>query len=234
MFRLARASGGMADAHGSGPCVRKDVGVQLPPCPLTPDWGIPQPFQVAGSTFRAVDDTSHRPPSAAADEPQPSARRPAAAATADPADPRTDRSMPAGLHTARRTDALLAGIRAPYPGTDALSPRAAVEGDSDRGTGERLAPVVHLAGGQARGRRAAGLGGLGAVRLHAVGRTADTIALRLERCRPGTPLAARPEPEQDEVIAGLLRRMWIARRPGTPSDRWRPCAPSGRTSSPPR
>src|SRR4051812_2064151 len=28
-----RASGGMADAHGSGPCVRKDVGVQLPPCP---------------------------------------------------------------------------------------------------------------------------------------------------------------------------------------------------------
>jgi hypothetical protein len=23
----------MADAHGSGPCVRKDVGVQLPPCP---------------------------------------------------------------------------------------------------------------------------------------------------------------------------------------------------------
>ena len=33
MSSLARASGGMADAHGSGPCVRKDVGVQLPPCP---------------------------------------------------------------------------------------------------------------------------------------------------------------------------------------------------------
>jgi hypothetical protein len=32
-FPIARASGGMADAHGSGPCVRKDVGVQLPPCP---------------------------------------------------------------------------------------------------------------------------------------------------------------------------------------------------------
>src|SRR5690349_4006094 len=31
--RVAGASGGMADAHGSGPCVRKDVGVQLPPCP---------------------------------------------------------------------------------------------------------------------------------------------------------------------------------------------------------
>ena len=33
----ARASGEMADAHGSGPCVRKDVGVQLPPCPLDRD-----------------------------------------------------------------------------------------------------------------------------------------------------------------------------------------------------
>ncbi len=32
-IRTSRASGGMADAHGSGPCVRKDVGVQLPPCP---------------------------------------------------------------------------------------------------------------------------------------------------------------------------------------------------------
>src|SRR6478672_5652625 len=34
LFGVARASGEMADAHGSGPCVRKDVGVQLPPCPL--------------------------------------------------------------------------------------------------------------------------------------------------------------------------------------------------------
>lgn len=25
------ASGGMADAHGSGPCTRKGVGVQVPP-----------------------------------------------------------------------------------------------------------------------------------------------------------------------------------------------------------
>jgi hypothetical protein len=37
---LARASGGMADAHGSGPCVRKDVGVQLPPCPRQ-SWDSP-------------------------------------------------------------------------------------------------------------------------------------------------------------------------------------------------
>jgi streptomycin 6-kinase len=51
--------------------------------------------------------------------------------------------------------------------------------------------------------------GHGAVRLHASERTADTIALLLERCRPGTPLAVRPEPEQDQVVAGLLRRLWI-------------------------
>src|SRR5512143_3574423 len=33
--RRTRASGGMADAHGSGPCVLTDVGVQLPPRPPT-------------------------------------------------------------------------------------------------------------------------------------------------------------------------------------------------------
>jgi len=52
--------------------------------------------------------------------------------------------------------------------------------------------------------------GRGAVRLRAAERTADTSALLLERCRPGTPLAAVPESEQDEVVAGLLRRLWIA------------------------
>jgi streptomycin 6-kinase len=36
----------------------------------------------------------------------------------------------------------------------------------------------------------------------------------LERCEPGTPLRALPEPEQDLVIAGLLRRLW--RSPPTP------------------
>jgi streptomycin 6-kinase len=36
-------------------------------------------------------------------------------------------------------------------------------------------------------------------------------AMLLERCEPGTHLRALPEPEQDEVIAGLLRRLW--RRP---------------------
>lgn len=46
------------------------------------------------------------------------------------------------------------------------------------------------------------------MRLHALEKSADTTALLLERCRPGTPLAALPEPRQDEVVAGLLRRLW--------------------------
>ena len=33
-------------------------------------------------------------------------------------------------------------------------------------------------------------------------------AMLLERCEPGTPLRRLPEPEQDVVIAGLLRRLW--------------------------
>ncbi len=41
-------------------------------------------------------------------------------------------------------------------------------------------------------------------------------AMLLERCEPGTPLRALPEPEQDEVIAGLLRRLWRAPPAGHP------------------
>ncbi|MGO8789646.1 MAG: aminoglycoside phosphotransferase family protein [Terriglobia bacterium] len=33
-------------------------------------------------------------------------------------------------------------------------------------------------------------------------------AMLIERCQPGTGLRASPEPEQDLVIAGLLRRLW--------------------------
>lgn len=33
-------------------------------------------------------------------------------------------------------------------------------------------------------------------------------AMLLERCDPGTALSAVPEPEQDVVITGLLRRLW--------------------------
>jgi len=52
-------------------------------------------------------------------------------------------------------------------------------------------------------------GGRGAIRLHASKQFDETNALLLERCLPGTPLRDRPETEQDVVIAGLLRRLWI-------------------------
>ena len=35
-------------------------------------------------------------------------------------------------------------------------------------------------------------------------------AMLLEHCQPGIPLCRRPEHEQDEVIAKLLRRLWRA------------------------
>ncbi|MGB9378023.1 MAG: aminoglycoside phosphotransferase family protein [Mycobacteriales bacterium] len=51
--------------------------------------------------------------------------------------------------------------------------------------------------------------GDGTVRLHAAEIIdADTVALLLERCSPGTTLSMTPEPDQDVVIAGLLRRLW--------------------------
>jgi streptomycin 6-kinase len=51
--------------------------------------------------------------------------------------------------------------------------------------------------------------GSGAVRCLATATRADTALMLLERCRPGITLAvARPERDQDEVIARLLRRLW--------------------------
>jgi streptomycin 6-kinase len=58
--------------------------------------------------------------------------------------------------------------------------------------------------------------GYGAVRLYAAHDFGRARALLLERCRPGTELSARPEPEQDTVIATLLRRLWIEPGPGHP------------------
>lgn len=58
--------------------------------------------------------------------------------------------------------------------------------------------------------------GSGAVGLHATHDFGPARALLLERCRPGTELSARPEPEQDTVIATLLRRLWIQPDPGHP------------------
>lgn len=50
----------------------------------------------------------------------------------------------------------------------------------------------------------------------------DTLnAMLLERCEPGTALRELAEPDQDEIIAGLLRRLW--RSPWS-SHRFRPLA----------
>jgi streptomycin 6-kinase len=50
--------------------------------------------------------------------------------------------------------------------------------------------------------------GDGAVRCLATRSLADTTMLLLERCVPGHQLRSVPERGQDEIIAGLLRRLW--------------------------
>lgn len=51
--------------------------------------------------------------------------------------------------------------------------------------------------------------GNGAVRLQAAAESELAHALLIERCLPGTPLGqALPGPEQDLVVAALLRRLW--------------------------
>ncbi len=65
--------------------------------------------------------------------------------------------------------------------------------------------------------------GEGAVLLHDADTTSvdDTVALLLERCRPGTLLRSLPEVEQDVVLVGLLRRVWHQPPAGSP---YRPLA----------
>jgi streptomycin 6-kinase len=47
------------------------------------------------------------------------------------------------------------------------------------------------------------------VRLHAAHESDSFCALLIERCLPGTSLGQMlPEPEQDQVVAGLLRQLW--------------------------
>jgi streptomycin 6-kinase len=59
--------------------------------------------------------------------------------------------------------------------------------------------------------------GDGAVRLIAAEQFDSTSALLLERCVPGAHLGSvRPEPEQDVVLARLLRRLWVAPPAGHP------------------
>jgi streptomycin 6-kinase len=59
--------------------------------------------------------------------------------------------------------------------------------------------------------------GNGAVRLHAAHESDSAYALLIERCLPGTPLGrALPEPEQDQVVTGLLRLLWSQPHTGYP------------------
>ncbi|MDE3133198.1 MAG: hypothetical protein KGL15_03945 [Acidobacteriota bacterium] len=53
--------------------------------------------------------------------------------------------------------------------------------------------------------------GEGAVRCFATRSLEDTTALLLERCAPGHQLSLVPEPEQDAIIAPLMRRLWAQR-----------------------
>jgi streptomycin 6-kinase len=82
-----------------------------------------------------------------------------------------------------------------------------------------LKVAFRFPGGEERDE-AAGLrawGGNGAVRLHATCESRSAYGLLLERCVPGTPLGnALPEPEQDIVVAGLLRRLWAEPHPARP------------------
>jgi streptomycin 6-kinase len=57
----------------------------------------------------------------------------------------------------------------------------------------------------------------GAVRVFDSDVFGSTSALLLERCHPGTTLSdGLPEPEQDEVVAALLQRLWSAPTDGYP------------------
>ena len=58
--------------------------------------------------------------------------------------------------------------------------------------------------------------GNGAVRLIDERSDDDTAVMLLERAEPGTPLATRPEEDQDVVIAAVLPRLWIDPAPGHP------------------
>ena len=82
--------------------------------------------------------------------------------------------------------------------------------------------------------------GAGAVRIVGERVERPTVALLLERCRPGTPLAVlADEPEQDLVVAGLLRRLWRDPPHGHPfrplsvmADAWADAAARGHAGRP--
>jgi len=80
--------------------------------------------------------------------------------------------------------------------------------------------VAYRFAGEEERDEAAGLrswDGNGAVRLHAACASESEYVLLLERCLPGTPLGhALAGPEQDAVVAGLLRRLWAQPHSGYP------------------
>jgi len=63
--------------------------------------------------------------------------------------------------------------------------------------------------------------GYGAIRLFDEAEYEESIALLLERCVPGSMLRELPEPDQDQVVCGLLRRLW---RPPPPRHPFRTLA----------
>ncbi len=94
---------------------------------------------------------------------------------------------------------------------------APVTGSAD--VGLVLKVGFRFPGGEERDE-AAGLrlwDGNGAVRLHAARQSQSAQALLMERCLPGTPLGqVLPEPEQDQVVTRLLRRLWAQPHAGYP------------------
>ena len=54
MVRLFAAMAELADAHGSGPCVRKDVGVQVPSAAKITDNPNPTDIRLIGKGFGFV------------------------------------------------------------------------------------------------------------------------------------------------------------------------------------
>lgn len=58
--------------------------------------------------------------------------------------------------------------------------------------------------------------GNGTVLVHRAEKDEDTAFLLLERAEEGRLLGGEPEPVQDEVVAGLLRRLWVEPPAGHP------------------
>ena len=73
--------------------------------------------------------------------------------------------------------------------------------------------------------------GRGTVRLLDAVAEGETSALLLDRAVPGTPLSTRDGPEQDVMLAGLLRRLWVDPGAGHPFRPLRGCSRSAARAS---